>query len=496
MRNDPDPTVHRQRQQVLLDHVQSLLRDERLKLDTTAGPKPVTTLGRDVSLGDTAVLVKQRMIELGLFDRDLQRRMPPGLTLDVVLSQVGLFNRKTPVGRLKIVTAAPTDDLLQGRSAGPLDRAEVQRLLTAGPPPLPQLAGLPQTVVLVSTSGFTGDALALAERRPGGGAVILVGMNEAGGWTVATPPGMQSLASLLDPETNAQKRQRLLDDIEHSADLLTGGVSADRLAERCLVPRELAEQAMKDYAERNPGLAIRTLEGALVLYRDTLSIGGDDTGDDMPFWEKVKGVFSRGESAEKKVARLSQEKALLSQQREKAYAEIELVERKEADLTASFPNATPLAQKRIATEISQLRKRVERIQQLVATIDKKINIVETGVHNLEMEKHLSKEKLEQLENVATASEQVDVGMATLDQLNEQADAVSVVGTEMGLGASDVLAELQAKFAAEPKAAEPAAKVSAGPSLTPPSREREAAPSAGPPPIPAERRRMPGAAEPG
>ncbi|HEX8911225.1 MAG TPA: hypothetical protein VF796_02615 [Humisphaera sp.] len=495
MRDIPDPSVHHQRQQQVVDHVARLLRDERLRLDTTAGRPSVTTLARDVLPGDQALLVKHRMIELGLFDRDLQRRMPPGLTLDVTLSQQGLFGGKTPVGKLRVVTASPTDALLQGGTPAPLDRAAVQKLLAGGPPPLPGQPRVPQTVILVSTSGFEGGALGLAERRPDGAAVLLVGVNEAGGWTVTAPPGMEDLARLLDPETVSQKMDRLRHDIETSADLMIGGVAADRLAERNAVPRELAERALKDYAERNPGLAVRTLEGTLVLYRDALAIGGDDdTGDTMPFWEKVKGWAGMGgESAEKKVQRLSQEKALLAQQRMRAYGEIEQVEKKEAELTASFPSATPLAQKRIATEISQLRKRVERIQQLVATIDKKVNIVETGMHNLEMEKHLSKEKLASLENVATQSEEIDAGMATLDQLNEQADSVSIVGSEMSMGASDVLAELQAKFAADE--AEPA-KEAARPVATPAGREKAAAPPVGPPPIPAERRRVPGAAEPG
>lgn len=493
MRDSPDPAVHRRCQQQFVAHAQRLLEDERFAVDTTAGLKPVTAMVRNVVPGDDAVGVKRKMVELGLFDRGLQRAMPPGQTLDVTLYQRTFFGGQQPAGRVRVVCASPTEPLLKGEAPGPLDAAAVQKVLSAQPP---SLGGLPQTVILVSTSGLTDDARRLAERRRGG-AVVLAEVNDAGGWTVTAPPGLEGLGPLLDPETDEQKRRRVVADVEASADLLTGGVSADRVAERLRVPRPLVEAALREYAERHPGLAADTFEGTLVVYREGTPGLGDPTGDDaMPFWEKVKGMFGRGEEPrEKRVARLSQEKAVLAHQRDRAYAEVELVEKKEAELTAAFPAATPLAQKRIATEISQLRKRVERIQQLVSTIDKKINIVETGVHNLEMEHHLSKEKLAALEDVAKASEEVDVGMATLDQLNEQADAVSVVGAEMSMGASDVLAELQAKFADKPEAGSEKS-TSAGEKAAPQRDRTAVGATAGPPPIPAERRKVPGAAEPG
>lgn len=488
MRNSLDPTLHRQRQQQFVAHVQRLLEDERLLVDTTAGRRPATAFIRDVVPGDDAVGVKQRMIELGLFDREVQRSMPPGMSLDVTLSGKTMFGGKQPVGRVRVLTMSPVTALLKGDEPPPLGRAGVNQMLGSMPPPL---GPVPQTIVLVSTSGFTDDARAMAGSRTAAGQLVLAEVNDVGGWTVTAPAHLRDLADLLDPETLGQKHARVRQDIEASGDLLVNGVASDRVAERLRVPRPLVEEVLREYAQTHPGLAAGTFEGTLVLYRDGTSVTAGPTGDDMPFWETIKGIFGRGgESRDKKVGRLAHEKALLATQRERAYAEIGEVERKEADLTAGFQSATPLAQKRIATEISQLRKRVERVQQLVATIDKKINIIETGVHNLEMEQHLSKERLESLENVAQASEQVDVGMATLDQLNEQADAVSVIGTEMGMGANDVLAELQAKFA------KPEPEQATGDRAAP-QRERERSATAAPlPPVPGERRKVPGAAEPG
>jgi hypothetical protein len=498
MRNSTDPNVHRQYQQAFVAHAQRMLEDERLRVPTTGGVKPVTDLTRDVRPDDKAVAVKQRMIQLGLFDRDLQRRMPVGPTLDVTLSARTLFGGTQPAGQLRVVCVAPTDALLTGQEPAPLDAAGVRAALAAEPRPTGRV---PVTVILASTGGLTDDARRLVFERDGDRTLVLAEVNDAGGWTVTPPPGAAPLAELLDPETEAERRRRVAADVDASADLLTGGVSAAAVADRLHLSPAAVERALRAYAADHPGLAARTVDGTLLLYREGLSSSSADepTGEAMPFWEKLKGVFVKTESRDKKVARLAQERALLAHQRDKAYVEIEQVEKKEAELTASFPAAAPLAQKRIATEIAQIRKRGERIQQLVSTIDKKINIVETGMHNLEMEHHLSKEKLESLEAVAEASEQVDVGMATLDQLSEQADAVSVAGTEMSGGAQDVLAELKAKFADKPAPAEKAAgdKVAAGGEKAAGQRDRTSAASASSlPPIPAERRRTPGAAEPG
>lgn len=151
----------------------------------------------------------------------------------------------------------------------------------------PSLGGVPQTVVLVSTSGFAGDALGLAERRPGG-PVILAEINDAGGWTIHAPPGYEDLASQLDPETLSQKQERVRQEIDAGADLFTGGVSAEKVSERLHLPQTLVEEVLREHAQKNPGLATGTFEGKLVLYRAGMSAPADAIGENMPFWEKSK----------------------------------------------------------------------------------------------------------------------------------------------------------------------------------------------------------------
>ena len=157
----------------------------------------------------------------------------------------------------------------------------------------------------------------------------------------------------------------------------------------------------------------------------------------MPFWEAVKGIFKREESTDRKIGRLAAERAGLTAQRERSYDEIAAVEKKESELTKSFKEATALAQRRIATEISQLRKDIERRQQILGAIDKKINVINTGIHTLELQNQVSPEKLKTLENIAASTEDVEVGMAALQQLDEDANSMA------GIGAADVPDDVQA-----------------------------------------------------
>lgn len=117
MRDTPDPSVHRQRQQQFVARAQKILEDERCTLDTNAGRKSVVGYYRDVTPGDNAIGVKQKMIELGLFDRELQRKMPSGMTLDITLSSKTIFGGKQAAGRMRVVTLSPNESLLKGEPA-------------------------------------------------------------------------------------------------------------------------------------------------------------------------------------------------------------------------------------------------------------------------------------------------------------------------------------------------------------------------------------------
>src|SRR2546429_7885421 len=113
MRNSPDPSIHKQREEELIQHAERLLNDDRLRVDTTHGRRPVTSLSRDVNSTDKAVELKRLMTQLGATDRELESHMPKGLALEVLLSQKKWFVLKSPVGRLKVVCVSPSEALLK-----------------------------------------------------------------------------------------------------------------------------------------------------------------------------------------------------------------------------------------------------------------------------------------------------------------------------------------------------------------------------------------------
>jgi hypothetical protein len=162
MRNSPEPSIHRQRERQFIEHVQRLLGDERLRVDTTRGRRAVTTLQQSVNPSDKAVELKRLMTEIGLPDRELESQMPVGQSVDVTLFQRKLLFFKDVVGRIRVLCVSPTRALLAGGEIQPLNKSGVESLLGTVPPPL---KGTPSTVVIFSTSGFTLEAHELAERR-------------------------------------------------------------------------------------------------------------------------------------------------------------------------------------------------------------------------------------------------------------------------------------------------------------------------------------------
>ena len=58
------------REQQMIQHVRQLLDDERLRVDTSRGRRPVVGLRREVNHTNRAVELKRTMSELGIPDRD------------------------------------------------------------------------------------------------------------------------------------------------------------------------------------------------------------------------------------------------------------------------------------------------------------------------------------------------------------------------------------------------------------------------------------------
>lgn len=496
MRSSSDPSIHRLREQQFIQHVERLLTDDRLRIDTTLGRRPVTTLVRDVSKGDRSVDLQRLMSEMNKPDRELKSKMPVGESIEVSLSRQRLMFFKNRVGRLRIECVSPTRALLAGEEAKPMAPADVTKALAGMPPPL---GGVPSTVVLLSTSGFTLEAHELAERRAER-TVILAEPNDAGGWSVYGPVETKVLTDLFDPEAEEEKRRRIREEVENSrAELLAGGVPTDRIATRTQLPITLIESELKSYAKENAGLVAKRLDGKVVLFREGSAPAAAGGGSDMPFIDRVKALFSRKGETEKKIAFLSERRAALSQQRDRGYEDMSTLEGQEADLRKQFKEAGgEISKRRITSQLLQLRKDIDRRQQLLSVLNQQINVVSTHLHNLELVQQGHTAKLPDTEEMAQDAAAAEDVLAQLEADTELAGSVgSIASSGMSAEEQALYEELLRENGQSPtdektESAEPAKEAPLPPI---PNRERTTPPTQQTTAAPAQRQPR-GEAEPG
>jgi len=489
MKISSDPAVHRQREQQLLQHVQRLLADDRLRVDTSTGSRSITSLIRDVRRDDKATDLKRTMSEMGVPDRELQAKMPVGEIVEVTLGQKWFVFFRQTVGRMKVVCVSPTRALIAGEDPAPMSGGDVQKLLGSLPP---SLGGVPQTFVLMSTSGFTTEAHTLADRNAGR-CVVLVEPNDAGGWTVTGPPEAKSLTDLFDPEDDADKRQRARQAIDEAKlDLLQGGLSVEKLSSRTRLPAALVESEMKAYAKATPGLIAKKLDGRFVLFREgsapVASVKAAAGGSTMPLIDRMKALFSRKGDDEKKIAFLSERRAALSQQRDLAYEDMGALEQQEEALRKQFKEAPgSITKKRVTSQLLQLRKDIERRTQLLGVLNQQINVVSTHLHNLELVQQGHGANLPDTDEITADAVKAEEMLAELEANSELVGSVAMSAGATGLTAEEqaLFEELEAenkqgKEAAEAAHTAPPEKAPAKPAE--PARQRQGAQASAPPPI--------------
>ena len=124
MKNTSDPSVHRAREQQLVEHVVSLLNDPRLRLDTVNGNRAITSMkwyapnrfNRDTD-------VHRVMAEMNVNDRRKRDRMPLGEQVDVTFWQRKMLLFKRVVARMRVMCVSPTRSLVAGEEPKPMSEA-------------------------------------------------------------------------------------------------------------------------------------------------------------------------------------------------------------------------------------------------------------------------------------------------------------------------------------------------------------------------------------
>ena len=428
MKNTSDPSVHRAREQQLVEHVVNLLDDPRLRLDTVNGNRAITSLkwhapnrfNRDTD-------VHRVMAQMNVNDRGKRDRMPLGEPVDVTFWQRKLLLFKRVVARMRVVCISPTRSLIAGEEPKAMSKADITKALGDLPP---ALGGVPTTVVLLSTSGFDISAHEMANRTPDR-TLVLVEPNDAGGWSVYGPPESKALTDLFDPEADEEKRNRVHKLIEEmKVDLLTSGIATDKLAAKSQLPLQFIESELKSYAKSNPGLSAKRLDGRLVLFREgSASPAASTGGTSMAFVDRVKALFARKGETEKKIALLSEQRTAFSQQLDRSYEEIGVLEKKDADLREEFKNASgAVTKRRVTSQLVQLRKDIERRQQLIGVLNQRINVVSTHLHNLELVRQDDHAKMPDSEEIANDAAAAEEMLAQLQADNEVAESVGSIAT--------------------------------------------------------------------
>jgi hypothetical protein len=401
--------------------------------------------------------------------------MPMGRSLEVTLSRPRWFVLRQTVGRLWVTCVSPTRALLDGRTPQPLNRAELAEILRQAPA---AKADVPSTLVVMSSSGFAIEANELAERRTDR-VVILAAPNSSGGWTMTGPPESKALADLFDPEADAEKRRRVRQAIDESrSDLSGAGLAADRLAARTNLPAAVIDAELKQYARENPGLAAKRLDGRMVLFRQA-AVAQPAGGIAMPMIDKMKALFARKGETEKKIEFLSERRTALSQQRDRGYEEISELETREADLRGQFKAATAdLGKRRITSQLLQIRKDMERRQQLLSVLNQQINVVATHLHNLELVRQGKSAQLPDSQEMAQDAAAAEEMLADLQASGELADSVGA-GAQTGLSAEEQA--LFDELESEGKAPESDVGAPAVQSVSPAQAQKPAAAGAPEPP---------------
>lgn len=440
MKNSTDPSAHRTSERRFIEHVERLLKDERLRIDTTRGRRPVTAFTGTPVRTDRSEDLKRQMIDLRIPDREIEAQMPTGESIELELKQTKLLILTETVGRLRALCASPMKALLRGESPHPLTKGEVERTLAA----LPPTQGVPTTLVLLSTSGYTLEAHELAERRAER-ALILVEPNDAGGFSIYGPVETKALSDLFDPEAEDEKRRRIRDAIDANVGELTGsGIATDRVMARTKLPLQLVEAELKEYARHGAGLVAKRLDGRIVLFQEgsvPIAASTSSGGSDMPMIDRIKSLFARKGETEKKISFLSGRRAALGQQRDRAYEELTTLEQKDAALVRQFKESNAdVSKRRVTTQLVQLRKEIERRQQLLSVFNQQINVVSTHLHNLELVHQGKNAQLPDSDEMATDAAKAEEMLASLQANHELAESV---GTSLQGGLS---AEEQALYA--------------------------------------------------
>ncbi len=207
-----------------------------------------------------------------------------------------------------------------------------------------------------------------------------------------------------------EKRARIRSEIEaNRISLQSSGIAADKLAAKLQLSPQLVDSELKSYAKENPGLAAKRLDGRLVLFQD-----GSAPIVPAPLREVPLCRSSIASKPSSPAKAKSKRKSPSSPNEGPPSASSSIAATKtwaswkarNPSLRQQFKNATSeLPRRRITSQLLQLRKDIERRQQLLSVLNQQINVVSTHLHNLELQRQGKTANLPDSEEMAADAAQ-------------------------------------------------------------------------------------------
>ena len=165
----------------------------------------------------------------------------------------------------------------------------------------------------------------------------------------------------------------------------------------------------------------------------------------MSLSEWVKSLFSKEGEEAKKINVLSERRASLSGRLDRLYTDISKLEKKEGQLRdEGKATKVGVAKRRIAGQISRLRKDISRVNTSASILSKQINVISTHIHNLELAQTGTVAQLptgEELTEAAVNAEQILEDLSASDDLVSSLE-VNMAETSISDDEAAILRELE------------------------------------------------------
>jgi hypothetical protein len=359
------------------------------------------------------------------YDRNRLKELPQNRTVAVHgYRRRWLFGKK-PTGVAMASVICPLEKLADpaGEPGESIDlpelMAHVRELVTD--------TSVPHLIGVCAPSGFTPEALRAKPDLPNV-TLVLVQPQDGGGWNVTSPEGNlpPTVVALFDPEKDHDKIERVREEIENRrVELLTGSMSAASLAERLSLPAPLVADAMERVAREHPELRVTRESNNVLLYRGAAAATKGRTS--MSVVDRIRQLFAREGDEAEKINILTERRAKLAARKDRLYEEIAKLEAKEAELLEQGrATKSEVVRRRLASQLSQLRKDIGRQNTIANMLNKQTDILSTDIHNLTLIEQGKVAELPSTEDLTENAVQAEEMLETL-----AADAELVSGLETG-----------------------------------------------------------------